>query len=172
MATNESTATSACMNVQPQEEHLWLQKFVGEWTFEGEACIEPGQPPSKHLGKETVRPIGGLWIQGEGQGEMPGGGMATMLLTLGYDIQKKRFVGTWLGSMMAYLWIYDGELDSTRRILSLHADGPDMAQEGKMAKYKDVIEWKSDDHRILTSHMLGEDGKWQAFMTAHYRRKK
>jgi hypothetical protein len=40
-----------------------------------------------------------------------------------------------------------------------------------MAKYKDVVEFKSDDHRILSSHMLGDDGKWVTFMTAHYRRK-
>jgi hypothetical protein len=41
-----------------------------------------------------------------------------------------------------------------------------------MTKYKDVIELRSDDHRVLTSHMLGDDGKWYGFMTAHYRRRK
>jgi hypothetical protein len=39
-------------------------------------------------------------------------------------------------------------------------------------RYQDVIELKSDDHRTLTSHMQGEDGTWQPFMTAHYRRRK
>lgn len=47
-----------------------------------------------------------------------------------------------------------------------------MADEGKTAKYRDVIEFKSDDHRVLTSHMQGDNGQWQKFMTAHYRRKK
>jgi hypothetical protein len=47
-----------------------------------------------------------------------------------------------------------------------------MAVEGKIAKYKDVIEFKSDDHRVLTSHVLGDDGKWHGFMTAHYQRRK
>ena len=41
-----------------------------------------------------------------------------------------------------------------------------------MAKYQDVIEFKSDDHRVLTSRTLGDDGQWREFMTAHYRRKK
>lgn len=41
-----------------------------------------------------------------------------------------------------------------------------------MAKYKDVIELKGDDHRLLTSHLLHDGGAWRRFMTAHYRRNK
>jgi hypothetical protein len=46
-----------------------------------------------------------------------------------------------------------------------------MAAAGKMATFRDVIEFKSADHRILTSHMLGDDGTWHGFMVANYRRK-
>jgi hypothetical protein len=45
-----------------------------------------------------------------------------------------------------------------------------MTGDGKMGQYKDVIEFKSDDHRALTSPMLGDDGQWRQFMTANYRR--
>jgi hypothetical protein len=65
-----------------------------------------------------------------------------------------------------------GGLDAAERVLTLDAEGPDMAAEGKTAKYRDVIELKTDDHRVLTSHMLGDDGTWHQFMTAHYRWKK
>src|SRR5688500_19643938 len=41
----------------------------------------------------------------------------------------------------------------------------------RSARYRDVIEFKSDDHRLLTSHVLGDDGNWSQFMEAHYRRK-
>jgi hypothetical protein len=102
---------------------------------------------------------------------MPGIGAATTMMTLGYDPQKKRYVGTWIGSMMTHLWVYDGELDTAERVLTLDSEGPAMTGEGKMAKYKDVIEFKSNDHRVLTSHVLGDDGKWHGFMTANYRRK-
>lgn len=96
-----------------------------------------------------------------------------MMLTLGYDPAKGCFVGTWVGSMMTHLWVYDGFLDETGKVLTLEAEGPDMSGAGgKMAKYRDVITMESDDHRVLTSHMLGVDGKWQPFMTAHYRRRK
>ena len=164
------------MQAEPQKEHQWLQKLVGNWTSESECASGPDQPPHKMKGTETVRSLGGLWTLGEGQGEMPGGGVAQMLMTLGYDPQKKRFVGTWIGSMMTHLWVYDGELDAAGRVLTLNAEGPRFNAEGKadgsMAKYQDIIEFKSDDHRTLTSRALGEDGKWQEFMTAHYRRVK
>jgi Protein of unknown function (DUF1579) len=81
-------------------------------------------------------------------------------------------VGTWIGSMMTHLWVYNGTLDTAGRVLTLNAEGPYMAAEGKIAQYKDVIEFKSDDHRVLTSHMLGEDGEWHVFMVANYRREK
>lgn len=45
-----------------------------------------------------------------------------------------------------------------------------MDAEGKTTKYKDVIEFKSDDHRVLTAHALGDDGEWHGFMTTHYYR--
>lgn len=159
------------MKTEPQKEHQWLQRLVGEWTYESEAMCEPGQPPEKFKGTESVRSMGGLWVLCEGRGEMPGGGMATMLMTLGYDPQKQKYVGTWIGSMMTYLWVYDGLLDAAERVLTLNAEGPDFAVEGKLAKYRDAIEFKSDDHRVLTSHRLGDDGKWHPIMTANYRRR-
>jgi hypothetical protein len=160
------------MKTEPQKEHQWLQQLVGEWTYEAEATMAPGQPPSKFEGAERVRSLGGLWILAEGQGEMPGCGAATTVLTLGYDPQKQRYVGTWIGSMMTHLWLYEGALDAAGRVLTLNAEGPHMATEGKMAQYKDVIEFKRDDYRVLTSHLRGEDREWHGFMTAHYRRVK
>ena len=159
------------MKVEPQKEHEWLQKLVGEWTYESECSIESGKPPEKFSGSETVRSLGGLWILCEGRGEMPGGGLATTLMTLGYDPKKKHYVGTWVGSMMTYLWIYEGSLDAEEKILTLSAEGPNCMDEGKTAKYRDVIEIKSPDHRVLTPHMLGDDGEWRPLMTVNYRRK-
>jgi hypothetical protein len=166
-----STGQQAMTPPKPQKEHRWLQKFVGEWTYEGEAPMAPDQPPAKFSGSEKLHPLGELWVSGESQGITSGGSPETSLLTLGYDPDKRRFVGTWLGSMMTYLWVYDGELDASETTLTLNAEGPSMSDDGKMAKYRDVHEFKSADHRVLTSHMLGEDGKWRQFMEMHYHRK-
>jgi len=98
------------------------------------------------------------------------GMVATTMMTLGYSLQQQRFVGTWMGSMMTHLWLYNGELDAAERVLILHSEGPSMTSEGQMAQYKDVIEFKHPDHRVLTSFCRGDDGQWQQFMTANYHR--
>lgn len=159
------------MDAEPQKEHRWLQRLVGDWEFEIDAMMEPGQPPQKFKGSESVRSLGGLWVVAEGQGEMPGGGTATTVMTLGYDPQKGRYLGTFIGSMMTHLWLYDGALDANETALALDTEGPNMAVEGQMAKYQDVIGMTDDGQRTLTSRMLGEDGQWREVVTAHYRRK-
>ena len=171
METNTAQQEST-MPEKPQNEHQWLQKLVGEWTYETEVTMGADQPAEKATGTENVRSLGDFWILAEGQGEMPGCGEANTMMTLGYDPQKQRYVGTWVGSIMTYLWLYEGELDAAETVLTLNSDGPAMTGEGKMAKYRDVIEFKSDNHRVMTSHVLKDDGQWHPFMTVNYRRKK
>lgn len=166
----------AMAKAEPQKEHQWLQRFVGEWTFEGEATMEPGKPGQKFNGTETVRSLGGFWILAEGHGDFPcetgGREEATTLMTIGYDTQKNRYVGTFIGSMMSFMFHYDGTLDAAGQVLSLDTNGPSMVDPGQTARYRDVLEVKSNDYRILTSSVLGPDGQWHQFMASHYRRRK
>jgi hypothetical protein len=159
------------MEAKPQKEHEWLQQLVGEWTCESECRMGPDKLPESFTGSEVVRSIGGLWIVCEGQGEMPDGGHATTIMTLGFDPAKQRYLGTFIGSMMANLWLYEGALDANGTTLPLNSEGPSFTDPTKTAKYRDVIEIKSANHRVMTSHVLGGDGKWTSFMTANYRRK-
>lgn len=156
---------------EPRDEHRWLQRLLGEWTSEADAG-EPGDETKKSRGTESVRALGELWVLAEGQGEMPGGGAAQMLMTLGYDPDKGKFVGTWVGSMMTNMWVYEGSLDPSGSKLTLETQGPDFGGTGKMAPYRDAIEFLTEDHRTLTSSSQGEDGQWATFMTAHYHRKR
>lgn len=156
----------------PQKEHLWLEKLVGEWAYEIEGTMEPGKPPEKFSGTESVRSLGGFWVVCEGRGIMPEIGMAATIMTLGYNPLKKRYTGTFIGSMMSHMWLYDGGLDPSGKALRLDTEGPSFTEEGKMAKYQDVIEFVDDGRRVLSSSYLGGDGKWHQFISAHYRRTK
>lgn len=158
------------MESKPQQEHAWLQQLVGAWTFESVADMGPGQEPCSSSGTEQVRALGGLWIVGESQGEMPGGGDAHMQVTLGYDPGQKAFVGTWVGSMMSHLWVYRGTLDADRKELVLEAEGPSFQGDGTLAMYRDVITLIGPDERTLRSRVRQDDGSWKEFMKATYRR--
>jgi Protein of unknown function (DUF1579) len=159
------------MNAEPLKQHQWLDKFIGAWTWESECSMGTEQPAMKTKGTEVVRSLGGLWIIAEGESEMPDGSLGKTIMTLGFDPQSDRFVGTFIGSMMTHLWPYNGSLDAAEKILTLDSEGPNFSQ-GTIAPYKDIIEFVSNDHKILTSKILMDDGNWNHFMTAHYYRQK
>jgi hypothetical protein len=159
------------MKSEPMKEHTWLKRLIGEWEYEGECQQGPGKPTSKSTGRESVRALGDFWVLGEGTMSAPDGTDGQTLISLGYDSAKAHFVGSWLGSMMPMLWIYRGELDLAKQTLSLESEGPDMVDYSKMSLYRDIIAFKSDDHRILSSEIQQPDGSWQRFMEVHYRRK-
>lgn len=166
------TEQQAFVKAVPQKEHEWLNKLLGDWTYEMDCSMGTDQAPSKTTGFESVRSIGGLWVVAEGEIKSPDAEPALTMMTLGYDPNLKRYVGTWVGSMMTHMWIYNGELDASGKVLTLNSEGPDFYTPGKTAKYQDIIELKSDDKRTLSSQVLDANGKWQWFMTAHYQRKK
>ena len=156
---------------EPTAQHRWLQQLLGNWTFAGEADIAPGEPPVRNSGTQTVRPLGDLWILAEGESEMPGGaGIGRTIITLGYDTARQRYLGTFIGSMMTHLWIYDGAFDEATQTLTLTAEGPAMDDSGGTATYQDIIELKSPDHYLFKAQVREADGSWKQFMVADYRR--
>lgn len=153
---------------KPVPEHLFLNKLLGDWAYDAEASVGPDKPAMKSSGTETVRTLGGLWYIGEAHSQMPNGEPATMIITLGYDPDIKRYRGTWIGSMMTQLWVYDGFVEGNT--LNLDSEGLSMTGDGKTAKYRDSMEFVDDDHRILRSQVMNGDGSWTVFMTSRYRR--
>lgn len=159
------------MHAEPQKEHKWLEKIVGEWTCVIESQMGSDQPKETVEGVEESRSLGGLWVISEGRMNLPGGTPGISIMSLGYDPESGKFRGTFIASMMTYLWTYEGSLDADEKILTLDAEGPDFTSR-KLVKYQDIIEFIGDDHRTLSSQVLDDDGNWNRFMTAHYRRKK
>ena len=155
----------------PTKEHGWLKQLEGEWVTEAEMVMGPGQPSVKCKGTESVRSLGGFWTVGEMKSDFMGTPM-TGIMTLGYDPKAGKYVGTWVCSADGHCWKYEGTVDAAGKVLTLNTEGPDMTAPGKLAKMKDVIEIKDKDHKVLTSLMQGEDGKWVTFMTMTSRRKK
>lgn len=156
---------------EPSPEHLWLHQLIGEWIVESEFQMAPDQPLMKTTGREVVRGLGKFWTIGEGVGDSPEGGSCDSIMTLGYDPQTKRFVGSFIAAAMSHFWPYNGSLDESGKALTLNSVGPSFSGDGTMANYQDVIEVLAPDHRTLTARLQNADGSWRQFMTTHYRRK-
>ena len=173
LATEPTTAnTNPCdpANMpKPTAEHEWLQKFVGEWESEVEMVMEPGQPPMKSKGANRDRMLGGFWLISEGGNDAMG---YKFQLTLGYDPQKKKYIGTWADSMTSFLWQYEGTVNPAGNILTLNTEGPTPMAPDQRTKFREVTEFKNKDLRVFTSSMQGPDGKWNTFLTVTARRKK
>ena len=153
----------------PEKEHQWLHQFVGEWSTKSKADMGPGQPPMECEGSISSRMIGGLWVLNEMKGDMAGTSVVG-IQTVGYDPAKKKYVGTWVDSMVNHMWRYEGTVDATGKILTLEAEGPNFMAGGKLTKFQDIYEFKSADEIAISSTMLGEDGKWITFMTGTAKR--
>ncbi|MDO9417226.1 DUF1579 domain-containing protein [Pararhizobium sp.] len=153
-------------NARKLKQHDFLERLVGTWTVSS-----PGDSSHPEW-TETVRSLHGIWFVAEGEGDMPGGGRAATVLTLGYDPAKGRYVGTWVGTMMTYLWVYEGDTDTGGNVLTLETTGPDMQAEGKMAKYRETVTFIDDDNRTFSSSAEQPDGSWKTFMTVNYTRQK
>lgn len=150
----------------PLKEHQWLQQLEGNWTTDTEALMEPGKPPMKFNGTESTRSLGGYWTMSELKGDVMG--QAIMgIMTLGYDAKKGKYIGTWVCSADSTMFTYEGTVAGNT--LTLETEGPN-PMTGKLAKMRDVIEVKSKNHKILTSHIQGDDGKWTKFMTMNSKR--
>ncbi|MDB5963762.1 MAG: hypothetical protein JWQ72_262 [Polaromonas sp.] len=158
------------MTAEPQKEHGWLKQLTGNWTMTAEADMGPDKPAYKSDGTESARMLGSLWLVCEGRGDMPGGGTADMRMTLGYDTGRKKFVGNWVGSMMANMFVYEGQLDDSGKVLTLDTEGPSFKGDGSTSRYQDVITLDGPDRRTLHSQVQQPDGSWKRFMLATYRR--
>ncbi len=155
----------------PEPEHAWLQQLVGEWESECEMFMDPAQP-MKSKGSETVRAVGGFWIVAENKGATPMGTPMNGLMTLGYDPKKQKYVGNWVDSMTSYMWVYEGTMDGSKKVLTLDTEGENPMAPGTRAKFRDVIEIQGRDQKTLSSSMLNADGTWTTFMKVSYQRKK
>lgn len=151
------------MKMERTAEHRWLEQLTGRWSVIFDF--------DKHsVWTEDARSLDGLWHIAEMSGAMPDGSTATMIMMLGYDPDRKCFVGSTVGTMMRNLWVYEGTLDETGKVLTLDCDGPDMDGSGRIARFQDIIEIVDADTRRFSSRMQSADGSWKPVMASQYKR--
>lgn len=150
------------------EQHMWLKKFVGEWEMTAVTHMEGMKDTS--TGTEKVTPIGDFWVVAQADAAFMDMTYKSVL-TLGYNPESGKYIGTWIDSFTNFMWKYEGTVNEAGTTLSLNTEGA-MEPGGEVTKFREVTEFKNDDHRVFTSSMLGPDGEWTKIVTVNYRRKK
>lgn len=155
---------------QPTPEHQWLQQLVGDWESETAMTIEPGKPAEVSTGTEHVEALGGFWTLSEIKGTMMQKPFVGNM-TLGYDTEAEKYIGTWVDSMTGKLWKYEGTLDESKKKLTLKTAGECALHPGKISQFKEVLELTDANHKTYTSSVMGDDGQWVTMFTSHATRK-
>jgi hypothetical protein len=149
---------------KPGPEHAQLKRVEGTW--EASVKFEGGESKGTMTYKME---LGGLWLVGDFKGDFQGQKFTGKGLDT-YDPVKKKYISVWFDSMSTSPMTMEGTFDKDKEILTLTGEGPGM--DGKMTKYKGVLEHKDDDTMIYTMSSPGKDGKEQTMMTITYKRKK
>src|SRR5688572_272455 len=92
------------MTAKPGKEHEVLKKFEGEWDLTAKFVMEPGKEPLPAKGKESCKLIlGGLFLLTTHDSDLFGGFSGHGVM--GYDLQKKKYTGSWVDSMNTAMYL-------------------------------------------------------------------
>jgi hypothetical protein len=155
--------------ITPQPEHKLLERFAGEWKFE-RLSVPDGASKPETLGSGEVHAemLGGFFVVCRWTGNLYGTDYKAVQ-TLGFDVNKSEYAGTWVDSAMSYQWPLRGSVDNASKELVVEASGPNAS--GGTMKYRERYRFESNDSITITAQML-EGEKWVTFMTTNLTRKK
>lgn len=153
---------------KPTSQHKWLEQLAGDWDAEAKTVMGADMSFVISKSKETAKMIGGMWLHCEARGEhagMPEGHES--VFTIGYDLKKDKYVGSFISSAMSSMWLYEGSVEGN--VLTLGCKGPSWSDPSKVVDFVEELELVSPDHKRLTSKCI-DDGKSIPYNTVDYHR--
>jgi hypothetical protein len=153
----------------PQPEHELFKRFAGEWQFEKKSAPGDGSTPQKlGSGEMKAELLGGFFVVCRWSGDVYETDF-NAVQTLGYDVDKEEYSGSWVDSIMSYRWQFNGSLEAKGNELVIAASGP--GPNGGTTKFRERYQFNSADSITVVAQML-QDEKWVTFMTTQLTRKK
>jgi hypothetical protein len=150
------------------EEHLLFRKDVGLWDAEVEVRPAPGAEPQCSTGKSMSRLVcDDRWLVTEFRNETSGFEGHGLY---GWDVARRKYVGTWVDTMTRWLVIGEGDWDPQRRTLTL--DTRATMPGGREIEWRQVTELVDDDTQVYRSFVPGPGGEPFEMMKVTYRRRR
>jgi hypothetical protein len=148
-----------------------FKEMAGNWTYVMKMRQAPDGPVMESKGTVVAEvALNGFFIFSKMEGEMMGMKFEGRD-QLGYDPNKKKYVGTWAVNMGPYLMTYEGTWDPAKKALTTKGEMFDQMQQ-KNVTVKMVTEVKDADHHTFRMFMPGPDGKDAEAFSVEYTRKK
>lgn len=152
----------------PQPEHELLKRFEGEWTFERFSEGADGSTPEKlGTGEISAGLLGELFVVSRWSGNLYGYDFSAVQ-TLGYDIDKEAYAGSWVDGFMNYQWQLEGSLDPDGKEFILASEGP--APDGGTTRFRERYRFESADAITVLAEMR-QDGEWTSISNTRLARK-
>jgi len=155
--------------VTPQPAHKFLERLAGQWQFERQSVPDRGAEPAS-LGSGTVSAemVGDFFVVSRWSGKLYDMEYKAVQ-SLGFDVAKKEYSGTWIDSFMNYRWELSGTVDQDNGELTLATSGP--GPTGGTMKFRERYQFHSEDSITIIGQMhRGE--QWISLSTTHLTRKK
>jgi hypothetical protein len=153
---------------KPGPEHAILKQDAGTWDATVETRMDPNGEFSTSKGVENNKLIcGGLWIVQEFKGEF-GGQTFEGHGVAGYDLNKKKYVGSWVDSMSSVMYQTESTYDPEKKVATGSMEG---YEGGNLHKMRSTMEYKSDGTRVFSMFAPGPDNKDFLMMKITYKRR-
>ncbi len=159
------------VQAEPTEYHKLLAEDVGTWDCEMKFWANgPDAEPMTAQGSEVNQMFGDYWLVSKFKGEF-GGQEFEGRASLGYDMAKKKYVGTWFDTMSPYMSFMEGTYDEATKTMTMMTKGT--GPDGNPSVGKNVTVTKADGTRVfsLYSQMPGGGDGLVKMMEIVYRKK-
>ena len=157
--------------LKPNQNHKWLEQLAGKWnTTTRMWMMGPDAPPTEVKGTAEMKMVlDGRYLEQRAEGQMlmptETGDMkpipyAGMGLT-GYDNFRKCYVGHWQDNMTTAMHTFKGQLDPSRKTLTMYGemDEPMLDMVGRHVKYVTRIDSDKQFTFMVFDLAAGENHK-------------
>jgi len=151
---------------KPTAEHKLIHQGIGTW--EGTLTMHmPGMSTEPVPSTEVVTAMGPFWTTSRFECDfmgMPFVGAGSM----GYDPNKKKYLGTWIDNMSPALAVMEGEMDKESGKLTMHYEAMNMMT-GKLSPHSNVMTMTENSYKL--EFYMGEGDAAMHTMTIEMQRK-
>jgi hypothetical protein len=132
----------------PSEGHAFLKNLTGSWTMTTKTWMDPKAEPEESTGTAESKLIfGDRYVQEDVKGTAMGQPFEGRSYT-GFNNASKKYQTTWIDTMGTGVYLFEGALDKTGKVLTMTAETIDPMTK-KKTKTKSITRIESDNKHVF-----------------------